>query len=75
MKIGSREYKMGTKIRVKGIVDPGDKLQDADLNGRKGYLVPKHPHITFGTIGVVLEKTKTDPETRANLKLNEFEIL
>jgi len=75
MYIGNVDYKMGRKVIIKGIVDPGEKLQDEDLNGRTGRLAPKFKHIPFGQVGIYVKGHKGAPDTMVNVMLSEFEYV
>ena len=70
MKAGKSQYKVGTKIRIKGLT--GD---DADLNGRTGRLT--HPFGCFPVnyVGVWLDRRQELTEPICNLKLGEFEVI
>lgn len=74
MKILGVTYKVGDRVRVKNIKDPGKKVQDRDLNGRIGHLVPKHKDIPFGIVGIILDPKKGDNRyEKINVKAGEFE--
>jgi len=72
--IKSVKYKKGDHVVIKGITDPGSKVQDSDLNGRTGILTSKFSNNPHGYIGILLDPINGSvvPE-RANLFYGEFE--
>ncbi len=69
-------YKVGERVRIKGIKDPGKKNQDRDLNGRVGYLAHRYRDIPFGDVGVLLDRIgREDKPLRVNILAHEFEVV
>lgn len=76
MQIGMKDYKIGTRVRIKNIVDPGPKNQDGDLNGKVGRLVPKFAEIPYGVVGIYVAPERIGGQkisVKANLNAGEFE--
>ena len=73
-KLGPK-FKIGDRVMIKGIVDPGDKLQDSDLNGMTGKLVKKFAFIPYGQVGIKLDRQDKDGMYRANIFWRECKKL
>lgn len=75
-KIKRVTFKVGDKIRVVNITDPGEKIQDRDLNGRTGVLTKRFVNNPHGYIGAILDPVKgSNFSEKINLARGEFEHL
>ena len=68
MLAGKSNYKVNTKIRIKGM-----KGEDRFLNGLTGTLTHPFGAFTTGDVGVYLDNTTTVNMGICNLKIGEFE--
>lgn len=68
---GRSQYKVGTRVRLKGITDPFDK----DLNGREGILVQPFKKFPIQDVGVLLDTGDPHDPRPVTVYLNEFEVV
>lgn len=67
--------RIGMRVVLTGIEDPGSKLQDADMNGMTGKLVKKFKYIPFGQVGIVLDKQDSSGIYKANIMWRDCELI
>lgn len=72
MAAGKTKYDCGTRVRIKGIVDPLDK----DMNGMTGVLCHPFRNFPIRDVGVRLDATPMKPwEINATVYQHEFEVI
>lgn len=69
--------KIGSKVRITGIVDSGKKVIDSDLNGREGILTRKFKDIPdpYQQIGIFIKKKGKLPACKANIRWSDCEVI